>query len=92
MVARNGDTIELRHVLGCIRKDITDNTHGRSWRVNIGITYHELFQNIILNCTSHNLFIYALFFTSQDVERHYWQYGAVHCHGYGHLIKRDTRE
>ena len=48
MVARNGDTVELRHVLGCIRKDITDNTHGRSWRVNIGITYHELFQDIIL--------------------------------------------
>ena len=64
MVARNGDTVELRHVLGCIRKDIADDAHGCSWRVNIGITYHELFQDIILDRTSHNLFINALFFTS----------------------------
>ena len=92
MVAGNGDTVELRHVLGCIRKDIADNAHGRSWRINISITHHELFQDIILDCTSHNLFIYALFFTSQDVERHYWQYGAVHGHGYRHLIKGDTGE
>ena len=63
MVARYGDTVELRHVLGCIRKDIADDAHGRSWRVNIGITYHELFQDIILDRTSHNLFINALFFT-----------------------------
>ena len=64
MVARNGDTVELRHVLRGVRKDIADDAHGRSWRVNIGITHHEFFQDIILDCTSHNLFINALFFTS----------------------------
>ena len=92
MVTGNRDTVEFRHVFGGVFENITDNTHGHSRRINVGVTYHELFQNIVLNGTSHDGFINALFFTGYDEECQYRQYCAVHGHGYGHLIQRNTGE
>ena len=92
MVTRNGNTIKFRHILRCIGKDIPNDTHRDSRWINVRITHHEFFQNIILDSSGHNGFIYTLFFTSKDIERHNWQYSTIHGHGYGHLVKRNTGE
>ena len=92
MVSGNGDTVELRHIFRCIFENITDNTHGHSRRINVGVTNHEFFQDIVLNRTGENLFIYALFESGGDEECQNRKYGTVHCHGNGHLVQRDTCE
>ena len=43
MVTGNGDTVELRHIVGGIFENITDDTHRSCWWIDVRITYHELF-------------------------------------------------
>ena len=43
MVTGNGDTVELRHIVGGIFENITDDTHGHGRRINVSITNHEFF-------------------------------------------------
>ncbi len=92
MIPGNGNAVELRHIIGRIFENITNDTHGHIRRINIRITDHELFQNIILNRTRHDALVYALFLAGKDVKSQNWQYGAIHCHGNGHLIQRNTAE
>ena len=66
MVTGNGDTVELRHIVGGIFENITDDTHGHGRRINVSITNHELFQDIILDRACQNLLVYALFDTGTD--------------------------
>ena len=92
MIAGNGNTVELRHIFGGIFKNITDNTHGHFWWVNISITHHEFLENIVLNSTSHNLFVYTLLLTGKNIESQNRQYRTVHGHRYRHLIQGNTAE
>ena len=92
MVTGNGDTVELRHIVGGIFENITDDTHGHGRRINVSITNHELFQDIILDRACQNLLVYALFDTGTDEECQNRKNGAVHRHGYGHLVQRNACE
>ena len=92
MITGNRDTVEFGHISGGIFENITDDAHGSCRRIDIGITNHEFFQNVVLDRTCHNWFVYALFFTSQDIEGQYRQHCAVHCHWYRHLIQRNAGE
>lgn len=90
MVTGNGNTVELRHVLGGIFENITNNTHGHGRRVNVGITNHEFLQDIILDGALQNLTVYALFDACTDEEGQDGENRTVHGHGYGHLVQRNT--
>ena len=92
MVTGNGDTVELRHIVGGIFENITDDTHGHGRRINVSITNHEFFQDIILDRACQNLLVYALFNAGTDEECQNRKNGAVHRHGYGHLIQRNACE
>lgn len=35
--------------LCCVTKNVTNNPHGGLGRVDVGIAYHELFQDVILD-------------------------------------------
>ncbi|MNT09763.1 hypothetical protein D3C72_1445640 [compost metagenome] len=55
--------------------------------IYIGITHHELFQDVILDGTTQLLHSYALFFGRNNIESEYWQYRTIHGHGHTHLIQ-----
>ena len=92
MISRNGYRVELRHVLRSKLKNIGDDTHREFRRINIGITHHKFFQNIVLNRSGHLLEFRALFQPGIDIKSKDRQHGSVHRHGYRHFVQRDTVE
>ena len=50
MVARDGNGVELGHVLGRIGDDVADDPHRRARRVDIGITDHKLLRQRRRKC------------------------------------------
>ena len=92
MVAGDGDTVELRHLLRGIFEDVGDNLHRECWRVDIGVTHHELLKNIVLDGTCHLFELSALLQTGIDVECQDRQYGTVHGHGDRHLVQGNSVE
>ena len=55
VVTRNRDRVELGHILRGVLKDAGDDLHRELGRINIGVTHHELFQDIVLDGTLHLL-------------------------------------
>jgi len=92
VIAGDGNGVELRHLLGSIFKDVRDNLHGEGRRIDISITYHEFFQNIILDSTCHFFQLGTLFQTCIDIECHNRKHSTVHSHGHGHLVQRNSIE
>ena len=92
MISRDGDGVELRHVLRGVLEDIGDDTHREFRRIDIGVTHHELLKDIVLYRTSHLLKLGSLLQTRIDVECKHRKYGTVHSHRYRHLIQGYTLE
>ena len=55
VVAGDGDRVELRHLLRGVLKDVGDDLHREFRRIDVGVAHHELFEDIVLNGTSHLL-------------------------------------
>ena len=70
-----------------MREDIRDNPHTRFGRIDIGITHHELFEDIVLNSACELFLLDALFFGGGNIKRQNWQHRAVHSHRDGHFIQ-----
>src|SRR3546814_12839464 len=49
MIARDGDAVELRHVLRGIAENVRNDPHRRFWRINVGVADHELLLNVVLD-------------------------------------------
>ena len=92
VVTGDRDRVELRHLLRSIFEYIGNNLHGECRRVNIGITHHELFQNIILDSTGHFFQLSTLFQAGINIKRKNRKHSTIHCHGHGHLVQRNTIE
>ena len=92
MITGNGDAVELRHVLRGVLENITDDAHGHIRRVDVSVTNHELFQNVVLDRPGHDGLIHTLLDAGLDEEGKDRQNGAVHRHGNGHLIQGNPRE
>ena len=92
VVAGDGDGVELRHLLRSVLEDVGDNLHGECWWVNVGVTHHELLQDVVLDGSGHLLELCALFQTCVDVEGEDGEHGTVHGHGHGHLVQWDAIE
>ena len=54
------------HIFWGVAKNITNETHARIRRINVGISYHELFQNVILNGSCELFWFDTLFFCSHN--------------------------
>ena len=63
-----------------MRENIANNTHAGFGRVDIGVAYHELFENVVLDGACKLLLFDALFFCGGNIERKDWQNRAVHRH------------
>ena len=92
VITGNRDRVELRHILGRIFEDIGDDLHREFRRVNIGITHHKFFQDIVLNGSGQLLQGSPLFQSGNNIESQDRKHGTVHGHRYGHLIQRDLIE
>ena len=92
VIARDGDRVELGHVLRGVLEDIGDNAHGEFRRVDVGITHHEFLKNVVLDGTGHFFELGALFEAGVDVECEYGEYCAVHGHRHRHLVQGYTVE
>ena len=92
VVTGDRNRVELRHLLRGVLKDVGDNLHRELRRIDIRITHHELFKNIVLDSTCHLFEFGTLLQTGVDIERQNRQYGTVHRHRNGHLIQRNTGE
>ena len=55
------NTAYLRGVL----KNIPNYFHWRIWWKDVGISDHEFFQNIVLDCTSQLILVYTLIFNGK---------------------------
>ena len=60
VIARDGDRVELRHLLRGVLKDVGDDLHREFRRIDVGVAHHELLEDIVLNGTSHLLELSAL--------------------------------
>ena len=80
MVAGDGDGVELGHIFCGISENIANYAHGGLGRIDVRIPHHELLEYVVLYGTGQLGLINALLFSSQNVERHYGQHRAVHCH------------
>ena len=92
MVARDGDTVELGHVLGGIGEDVADDPHGCGGGIDVGVPDHELLEDVVLDGAGQQLLVHALLLAGHDVEGQDGEHGAVHGHGHGHLIQGDPAE
>ena len=92
VITRNGDGVELRHLLRSELEDVGNNLHGEGRRINIGVTHHELLQNVVLNGSGHHVEGGSLLQTGHDVEGHDGKHGTIHCHRHRHILQGNARE
>ena len=86
VVARNGDAVELRHILRRVLEDITDDAHRHVRRIDVRVAHHEFLEDVVLNRTRHDLLVNTLLDARLNEEGEDRQNGAVHRHGNRHLI------
>ena len=60
VITRNRNRVELGHILRGVLKDAGNNLHRELGRIDVGVTHHELLQNIVLDCTCHLFELSAL--------------------------------
>ena len=92
VVTGDRDRVELRHLLRSIFENIGYDLHGECRRINISITHHEFFQDVILDSTCHFFQFSTLFQTGIDIECQNWKNSTIHSHGHRHLVQRNTIE
>ena len=92
VIAGDGDGVELGHVLRGVLEDVGNDAHRKFGRIDVGVTHHELLEDVVLDRSLHLLELSPLLQTGVDVEREDGQHGAVHGHGYGHFAQGNTVE
>ncbi len=92
VVARDGDRVELGHVLRGVLEDVGDDAHGELGRINIGVAHHELLEDVVLDRTRELVERAALLQTRDDVEGQNGQHGTVHGHRHRHAVEGDAVE
>ena len=66
VVARDGDGVELGHVLAGVGEDVSDDAHARLGRVDVGVADHELFEDVVLDRPGELLLLHALLLPGHD--------------------------
>ena len=51
VITADTDAVEFGHIPTGVRKNIPNDAHTWSRRIDIGITHHKLLQNVVLNGT-----------------------------------------
>ena len=90
VISANADSIPFGDILRAISKCICNQTHGRTWREDIGSAGDIFLENIVLNSALQLLRLYALLFGNSNI--HCQKYGCrtVDGHRGADLIQRNT--
>ena len=92
VVPRDRDRVELGHVLRGVLEDVGNDAHRELGGINIGVTHHELLEDVVLDRTGQLVERATLLQTRHDVECQDGQHGAVHGHRHRHLVERNAVE
>ena len=92
VVAGAGDGVEARHLHGGVFEDVGDDAHGGFWWVNVGITHHEFFEDVVLDGAREFFGGHSLFLGGNNVEGEDGEDGTVHGHGDGDVAQVDAFE
>ena len=49
MISADADAVKTRHMLACVFDDIGHDSHGGCRGINIGVSHHIFFEDIVLN-------------------------------------------
>ena len=80
MIAGDRNGVELRHILGSISKDISDDFHRELRRIDVSVAHHKLLKDIILYGSLHLFQFDSLLQACYNVEGKNRKNGSVHCH------------
>src|SRR5690606_14060429 len=92
VVAGNGDGVELGHMVRGVADDVGDDAHRGFGRVDIGVSDHELLEDIVLQGARQLVLGHTLYLGGYNIHGHDGQGGAVHGHGYRHLVEGNAVE
>src|SRR5699024_9379245 len=87
VVAGAGDGVEARHALGGVGEDVGDDPHRGLGRIDVGVTDHELLEDVVLDGPGKFLGGYTLFLGGDDVQSQDRQYSTVHGHRHAHPVQ-----
>ena len=73
-------------------ENVGDDAHRGARRINIGVSDHELLENVVLDGARQRRHRNTLLLRRHDKQRQHRQHGAVHRHRHAHLVERDTVE
>ena len=89
MVARDGDGVPVRDVLGAILKNVRDEAHGRARREDVSAACRILLQNVVLDRALELVCRHALLLRHGDIHREEDGRRRVDRHGRGDLAEVD---
>ena len=89
VVARDGNRVPVRDVLGAIFKNVRDQAHGRARRENVSAACRILLQNVVLDRALELIRRDALLLRNRDVHREEDGRRSVDRHGRGNLAEVD---
>mmetsp|Transcript_26611 Transcript_26611/g.94952 ORF Transcript_26611/g.94952 Transcript_26611/m.94952 type:complete len:774 (+) Transcript_26611:108-2429(+) len=92
VVARDGDGVELRHVVRREAHNVGDDSHARRGRVDVRVADHKLLQNVVLHRPPELRHASALLLGGDDEHGQRGQHGAVDGHAHGHGREVDAVE
>ncbi len=92
MVTGDRDRVKARHMRSGVGNDVGNDPHRFLWGINIGITDHELFQDVVLQRTGKTRLIHTLLFPGNNKHGKYGNHRAIHGHGNRHLVQRNSVE
>src|SRR3546814_17038696 len=92
MKAGGRDAVELGHLARRIAENVADDPHRGLGRVDIGVTNHELLEDVVLDGPVEQFAIDPLLLARDDEEGEYGDHRAIHRHRYRHLIARAAVE
>ena len=92
VISGDADAVEFRHFARCIAEYIGNDAHGSFRRIDIGVTHHVFFEDVVLDGAIEQFWLHALFFRGNYVKGHDRDHCSIHGHGDAHLIQRDFVE
>ena len=70
VIAADRNRIESRHVHARVFDDVGDDPHAWFRRIDVGVTHHELFEDVVLDGARQLTLVNPLFLGRHDVTRH----------------------
>ena len=92
VIAGDRDRVEPWHLLRCVGDDVGDDPHRGGGGIDIGITDHELLEDVVLDGPGEPVQGDPLLLGGDDIAGEDRQHRPVHRHRHRHPVERDALE